>query len=90
MAYENAVVAVAEKANLPRRPTHWFKADLAEEIHRLGLVSVNVRQRLEQLNELRKDVQYGEAGPDLGQYDLEDLAIALETFIDKVQKFVES
>lgn len=89
-AYENGVVAVAEKANIAWKTTHWNKLDVADEIHRRGLVSVNVRQRLEELNELRKDVQYGEAGPDLKKYDLEDLAIELETFVNEVEKFVES
>ncbi len=89
-AYENGVVAVADKANLPWKTTHWNKLDLADEIHQKGFVSVNVRERLEKLNELRKDVQYGEAGPDLKEYDLEDLASDLENFLDEVEKFVKS
>lgn len=89
-AYENSVVAAAEKANIGWQMTHWSKLDVADEIHRRGLVSVSVRERLEELNELRKDVQYGEAGPDLKNYDLEDLAIELERFIDEVQKLVQS
>ncbi len=88
-AYENAVVAVAEKENIPWKTTHWNKLDIAEEIHIRGLVSVNVRKRLEELNELRKDVQYGEPGPDLRDYDLENLATELEAFLDEVEALVE-
>jgi hypothetical protein len=88
--YENLIVAAAEKANIGWRMTHWSKQEVAEEIHKRGLVSVNVRDRLDELNELRKDVQYGEAGPDLKSYDLEDLANELEAFFDEVEKFVAS
>jgi hypothetical protein len=89
-ADENGVVAVVEKANISWKRTHWDKLDRADEIHRKGFVSIDVRERLEELNELRKDVQYGEAGLDLKQYDLEDLASDLESFLDEVEKFVES
>jgi hypothetical protein len=89
-SFENAVVAAAEKANLPWKRTHWDKLDLADKLHADGYVSVSVRNRMEELNELRKDVAYGEAGPDLNEYDLENLAVELEKFLDEVEKFVES
>jgi hypothetical protein len=89
-AYENGVIAVVEKANIPWKTTHWDKIDLADKIHAEGFVHVNVRERLKRLNELRKDVQYGQAGTDLKEYDLEDLASDLENFLDEVENFVES
>ena len=89
-AYENAVVAVAEKVNMPWKKNHWDKREIASEIFTKGYVSVDVADRLDELNELRKDVQYGEAGPDLVDYDLEDLASGLENFIEQARKFVDA
>ena len=89
-AYENGVVAVVEKAGRAWRPTHWDNLRAAEEIHEKGFVSKSVRDRLEELNELRKDVQYGEAGPNLKEYDLEELATDLEEFLAEVERFVKA
>ncbi len=89
-AYENGVVAVAEKASINWRKTHWDKLDLADEIHAKGYVSTNVRSTLDQLNELRKDVHYEEPGPELAEVDLEGLAGELESFLDEVQSFLQS
>jgi len=89
-AFENAVVAVAEKANIKWEKTHWNKLDVADKIHAKGYVSTNVRERLVELNELRKDVAYGEPGPDLAALDLEDLVTELEEFINEVAGFVET
>ena len=89
-AYENGVVAVAEKANMKWKKTHWDKLDIADQIRSNGYVPVNVRDRLDELNELRKDVQYDEPGPDLAALDLEDLATELEEFLGYVETFVKS
>jgi hypothetical protein len=40
------------------------------------------------LNELRKDVSYGEPGGELSDVDLEDLVSELETFLDEVEELV--
>src|SRR2546430_562756 len=68
-AYENGLVAVLEKKGLPWKPTHWDKLRAADAIHQKGLVLTNISARLVELNELRKDVQYEEAGPELLEYD---------------------
>lgn len=49
----------------------------------------DVGDLLEKLNDLRKDVQYGEPGPDLQALDLEELAADLELFIDEVERLVQ-
>jgi hypothetical protein len=42
------------------------------------------------LNELRKDVSYGDPGEDLSEVDLEDLVSHLELFLDEVGELVVS
>ncbi len=43
---------------------------------------------IENLNALRKDVQYGEPGPELAEIDLENLASELEKFIDEAANVI--
>ncbi len=88
-AYENAVVAAAEKERLPWKKTHISKQDVAEKLHRRGLLSKDVTDTLRDLNELRKDVAYGEVGEDLQAVSLEDLELELEQFIEEVADLVE-
>jgi hypothetical protein len=42
------------------------------------------------LNELRKDVSYGDPGKELSEVDLEDLVSNLELFLDEVRELVGS
>jgi len=88
-AYENAVVAAAEREQLPWKKTHISKQDVAEKLHRRSVLSRDISDTLHDLNELRKDVAYGETGADLEALDLEDLEAELEHFIDEVAAFVE-
>ena len=87
-AYENAVVAAAEKLGMGWQKTHSSKVRLAGKLHAKGILSVDVGSEIERLNELRKDVQYGEPGSELLEVDLEDLAIQLENFIDEVESVI--
>lgn len=87
-AYENAVVAVAETRRLSWTKKHAEKARLAGRLAKQGIVSTDVEQRLKYLNDLRKDVAYGEPGPELERLDLEDLAIDLEEFVEEVERLV--
>lgn len=87
-AYENAIVSAAEKLGSRWTRRHDQKADLAEALFKGGHVPANTHDLLEQLNGLRKDVQYGEPGPDLLDLDLEDLASKLESFIGEVGRLV--
>ena len=56
----------------------------------IRLISRDIGDELEELNGLRKDVAYGEPGPELRERDLEDLAIELEEFIDEVDVRISS
>jgi hypothetical protein len=89
-AYENAVVAVAEILNIPWAKTHPSKVKIAEELYSKGILSIDVGPTIAYLNELRKDVQYGEAGDDLADADLEDMANDLEQFITEVENVIKS
>lgn len=85
-AYENAIVAVAEAKGISWKKNHAEKARLAGQFSEKKILSTNVEDRLIELNDLRKDVAYGEPGPELEQLDLEDLAIDLEEFIEEVDR----
>ena len=87
-AYENCVVAIAEALDRSWKKIHKQKAELARKLHEEGIVSRDIKGTLEELNELRKDVQYGQPGPDLMELDLEDLASELEAFIDEVEQVI--
>ncbi len=89
-AYENAVVAVAEARNIRWTKRHDEKADLAARLFHDGILSVDVEDRLRQLNAARKDVAYGEPGPELEQMNLEDLASELEEFVDEVERIIDA
>ncbi len=87
-AYENGIVAVAEKLGLDWQKTHVSKVKIANELHEQDILSVDIGPVIENLNELRKDVQYGEPGPELQEVDLEDLATQLEEFVDEVESVI--
>jgi len=89
-AYENAVVAAAEAIGLPWKKTHPSKVEVAGLLHQRGMLSLDVGEKIALLNELRKDVEYGEPGPSLEEVDLEDLSTELEEFIEEVERLVES
>jgi len=89
-AYENGVVAVAEANKILWSKSHYEKAELAARLFRDGILSVDVEDRLRQLNTVRKDVAYGEPGPELEQMDLEGLASDLEAFLDDVERIIDA
>lgn len=89
-AYENAVVAVLEKLGMRWQKTHRSKEKLAAQLHRQGILSVNVGPEIARLNEARKDVQYGELSGESGDIDLEDLASDLEAFVDEVDSVINT
>ncbi|MDP2920251.1 MAG: HEPN domain-containing protein [Dehalococcoidia bacterium] len=87
-AYENGVVAIAEKLGIKWEKTHASKVTIATRLYKTGKLSVDVGPTIAELNELRKDVQYGEPGPELQAIDMEDLATSLENFITEVENVV--
>lgn len=89
-AYENCVTALAEFHGRRWTQNHRQKAQLARNLHNDGLISRDVGDELEQLNELRKNVAYDGPGPELQEVDLEDLAHKLEEFIDEIESGIGS
>lgn len=89
-AYENCISAIAEALGRSWTYDHVRKAELARTFHADKLVSQDVGDLLEELNRLRKDVEYGEPGSDLAEIDLEDLSIGLERYIDEVESCVDA
>lgn len=83
---ENAVSAAATHAEIKFGKTHPSKADAAQELAtRHGLPGVS--SLLAELNDARKSVAYGDiAMPSL---DAEDVAIAIEAYVDAVGIFLE-
>ncbi len=89
-AYENLVVAAAEASGQRWTKNHREKAELALHLYKQGILKTDVSRELPRLNDLRKDVSYGEPGFDMSLEDLEDLVSNLETFHDEVVELVES
>ena len=89
-AYENCVVALAERFGWKWTKNHREKADLARRLHDEGLISRDIGDELVALNNLRKDVAYEHPGPELQEIDLEDMAVELEKFIDEVDSRIGS
>jgi hypothetical protein len=88
-AFENALMAAVVVTGGPRTQRHYEKADLALKLHRdHGLRDIS--DRLNELNDLRKDVSYGEPGDDLREVDLEDLVSELESFIEEVERLISA
>jgi hypothetical protein len=88
-AYENLIVAVAEARDQPWAKSHYKKADLAAEFAKNKVLSKDLHDEMLRLNDLRKDVSYGE-GEDLGDEDLEGLVGELEKMIAEVEEIVSA
>jgi hypothetical protein len=87
-AYENLIVAAAEAKDIAWPKNHYKKAELAKELARAGVLSEDFSDELLRLNDLRKDVSYGEPGMELGNEDLESLVSQLEVAIDELDKLL--
>jgi hypothetical protein len=88
-AYENAVVAAAIAISMPWEENHGQKRKLARQLHKDKHLSVDISDRLNRLNDLRKDVSYGEPGDQLKKVDLEQLVMDLESFIGEVSELIQ-
>ena len=73
---------------IPWQKTHPSKVALARKLFQDKVLLVDIADLLQSLNDLRKDVQYGDPGRDLSEVDLEDLATQLEVFLDEVERIV--
>jgi len=89
-SYENIVVAVAEAHGKKWTRNHYEKAELAEKLAEAGIVSVNVKDVILELNDLRKDVSYGEPGNALANADLEQYVADVEGFFNEVEAIVNA
>jgi hypothetical protein len=87
-AYENLVVATAEAHGLSWEKNHYRKADLAQELYNKKILSRDFRDEILRLNDLRKDVSYGEPGFELADEDLEGLVNELEQVLNEVQSMI--
>jgi hypothetical protein len=83
-AYENLIVALAEAFDVKWTKNHYDKAEIAARLAKDGKLSKDISGLLLHLNDLRKDVSYGEPGTDLLEEDLEGLVTDLESTVDEV------
>jgi hypothetical protein len=89
-SYENALVAAATALGTTWTKKHYEKADLAKRLFTQHKLKIDISRTLVELNELRKDVSYGDPGEALSDVDLEDLVTQLERFLNEVGELVES
>ncbi len=83
-AYENALVTAATALGASWTKKHYEKAALAKQLFEQNKLKTDVSERLVRLNELRKDVSYGDPGEDLSEVNVEDLVSELELFLGEV------
>jgi hypothetical protein len=89
-SYENGLVAAATALGIAWTRRHYEKAALAKRLFEQNELKTNISDLLVSLNELRKDVSYGDPGPELSGIDLEDLVTRLGLFLDEVGELVAS
>ncbi len=92
-AYENALTAAATALGVKWTKKHYEKVKLARELFEANKLKTDVSSEIERLNELRKDIQYGELNAydeDGDPIDLEDLVSNLELFIDEVDEVINA
>lgn len=89
-SYENALVAAATALGIAWTKKHYEKAALAKKLFEDNKLRTDVSDHLVKLNELRKDVSYGDPGEELSEIDLEGLVSDLELFLDEVSELVSS
>jgi uncharacterized protein YutE (UPF0331/DUF86 family) len=89
-AYENLIVAVAEVHGRKWERNHYRKAELAAELAKDGLIGKDLSNLVLKLNDLRKDVSYGEPGDELVDAELEEYVSELEEVIEEVKSIVDA
>jgi uncharacterized protein (UPF0332 family) len=89
-SYENALVAAAIVLGTAWTKKHYEKAALAKRLFEQNKLKTDVSGLLVRLNELRKDVSYGDSDEELSEVDLEDLVSKLELFLHEVGELVAS
>ena len=89
-AYENALVAAATALGATWTKKHYEKAALAERLFEENRLKTDVSDQLVKLNELRKDVSYGDPGEELSEVNLEDLVSDLDLFLGEVDELMRN
>jgi len=79
---EAAVVAIAEKHGIGTKKQHWRKAEVSEQLYKDRHLPQDFSEILDILNDSRKVAVYEGEEPDLGDHDLEDLAVAVEIAVE--------
>lgn len=87
-AYENLIVAAAEATDVAWPKNHYKKAEVAKKLATDGVLSKDLSDEVLRLNDLRKDVSYGEPGAELRDEDLEVLVTELELLVNEVDELV--
>lgn len=88
-ALENALTAAVLVLGETPTTKHYEKSNLAKQLASQSKLKQDISKRLNELNDLRKDVQYGQPGTELANADLEDILGEIEGFIDEVESLVE-
>ena len=89
-AFENALTAAALACGEKITTKHYEKANLASKLVKLKVLKTDISDRLVELNDLRKDVQYGEPGHALANADLDEIMGELEEFLEDVEQVVQN
>jgi predicted ATPase len=84
LAAEAAVVFLAEKNGIASQKNHPAKVTIAEELVERQIIAEAIPDLLKILNQARKDTMYEGEELNLDGWSLEDVAIEIETLVDKV------
>jgi hypothetical protein len=90
LSLEAAIVAVADQEGLETKKQHWRRAEVAEELHRRGVLPHDFSSTLRLLNEARKVATYEGDEPDLEGRSLEDIATDVEIAVGLAEKAAAS
>jgi hypothetical protein len=83
---EAAVAALADQHGVSIEPTHWKKAEVAEQLFAQGAVSTDLAPALRALNNARKKAIYEGEEPDLDGQSLEDIAAEVQSAVDLLNR----
>ena len=88
-AFENAVVAAATALGRSWEKNHRHKALLAGSLFDDGKVTKNIHDTLVKLNDVRKDIVYGEPGLMIEEIDLKNLVSELDEYLIQIEQLVD-
>jgi hypothetical protein len=87
--FENALTAAATALGEKWTTKHYEKAKLAKQLVTQRKLTTDISDRLTELNDLRKDVQYGDPGAPLLEADLEEIVTELESYLEEVEALID-